>query len=327
MIVFANRGRQPRVTAGCWRRTCKEGQDGQYGAIPTATDVMSDTKFEREVLDLAEAARAKQVGVAFYDYEHSEYWEVHGDVWFHAASTIKVPVLLGVFDAIEQGRFQPHSRVHVRNRFLSIVDGSPYSVESERDANAVVHNAIGKMLPIRELAWHMITTSSNLATNLLLDIVGIEQVQDTLDRLGLDGIELRRGVEDIRAWEEGLNNRVTANGLLKALRAIEEKKAITAAASEEMLVILNGQEFNRGIPAGLPDGARVAHKTGEMSTVAHDAGIIYLESREPYVLVVLTEWAPQEGKRQDTIASISRAVYRRVSESTGDARESEKVHA
>ena len=282
---------------------------------------MSETTYEREITDLAEAAGATGVGVAFYDYEQSAGWDVRGSEWFHAASTIKVPVLLGVFDAVEQGRFQPHSRVHVRNRFLSIVDGTPYSVASERDANAVVHNAIGKMLTIRELAWHMITTSSNLATNLLIDIVGIESVQETLDRLNLDGIEMRRGVEDIPAWEAGLNNRVTANGLLKALRAIEEKKAISAGASEEMLVILNAQEFNRGIPAGLPDGARVAHKTGEMSTVAHDAGIVYLDGREPYVLVVLTEWAPQAGKRQDTIASISRAVYKHT---TANA---EKAHA
>lgn len=285
---------------------------------------MSKSEFEQELLALGESAGAKAVAVAFYDYEQSEGWSVNGDRWFHAASTIKVPVLLGVFDAIEQGRFQPHSRLHVRNRFHSIVDGSPYSVESERDANAAVHNAIGKMLTIRELAWHMITTSSNLATNLLLDIVGIDNTQETLQRLKLDGIELKRGVEDIAAWEADLNNRVTADGLVDALRAIEEKRAISAGASEEMLVILNGQEFNRGIPAGLPDSARVAHKTGEMSTVAHDAAIIYLENREPYVLVILTEWAPHEGKRHDTIASISRLVYRTVA---GEKAAEAKAHA
>jgi beta-lactamase class A len=281
---------------------------------------MSDTQFRHEVLKLADAAGAKGVGVALYDYERDQSSEVNGDEWFHAASTIKVPVLLGVFDAVEQGRMQPHSRIHVRNRFLSVVDGTPYQVQSERDANGVVHDAIGKMLTVQELAWHMITTSSNLATNLLLDIVGLESIQQTLERLMLDGIDLQRGVEDEKAWEAGLNNRVTANGLLGALRAIEEKRAISEVASEQMLAILNGQEFKRGIPAGLPDGARVAHKTGEMSTVAHDAGIVYIDGRDPYVLVVLTEWASGEGKRQDTIASISRCVYRHISEG-------EKVHA
>ncbi|MEO5509372.1 MAG: serine hydrolase [Longimicrobiales bacterium] len=275
---------------------------------------MNDAEFRHEVLQVGEAAGASGVGVALYDYERKASLTVNADRWFHAASTIKVPVLLGVFDAIEQGRLQPHSRVHVRNRFLSIIDGSPYSVEAERDANAVVHQATGKMLTVQELAWHMITTSSNLATNLLLDIVGLEELQDTLHRLGLAGIELRRGVEDLKAWEAGINNRVTATGLLDALRAIEEKRAITAAASDHMLRILNAQEFNRGIPAGLPDSARVAHKTGEMSTAAHDAGIVYLKGHEPYVLVVMTEWPAQEGRRQDTIAAISRAAYRHVTE-------------
>ncbi|HEX6693786.1 MAG TPA: serine hydrolase [Longimicrobiales bacterium] len=279
---------------------------------------MSDRTFRHEVLQLAEQAGAKDIGLALYDYEHRTGWSLHGDQWFHAASTIKVPVLLGVYDAIERGELQPHSRIHIRNRFLSIVDSSPYQVESERDANAVVHDNIGKMLTVHELAWHMITTSSNLATNLLLDIVGLDSIQETLSRLRLDGIELKRGVEDIAAWEAGINNRVTASGLLRALRAIEEKRAISENASTRMLEVLHGQEFKRGIPAGLPEGARVAHKTGEMSTVAHDAGIVYLQGREPYVLVILTEWAPQEGRRQDTIASISRAVYRYLTDGTHD---------
>ena len=76
-----------------------------------------------------------------------------------------------------------------------------------------------------------------------------------------------------------------------------------------MLEILHAQEFKRGIPAGLPEDARVAHKTGEISTVAHDAGIVYLPSREPYALVVLTEFDEAEGGGKDTIARISRAVY------------------
>ena len=188
---------------------------------------MSDKTFRHEVLLLAEQAGAKDIGLALYDYEHRTGWSLHGDQWFHAASTIKVPVLLGVYDAIERGELQPHSRVHIRNRFLSIVDGTPYQVESERDANAVVHDNIGKMLTVHELAWHMITTSSNLATNLLLDIVGLESIQETLTRLKLDGIELKRGVEDITAWEAGINNLVTASGLLRALLAIEEKRAIS----------------------------------------------------------------------------------------------------
>jgi len=264
--------------------------------------------------EIADAASARGVAVAFHDYRHGVHWGYRDDQWFHAASTIKVPVLLGVFDAIEQGKLQAYARVHVRNRFLSAVNGQPYRVDQVRDSNAEVHAYVGRMLQIRELARHMIVTSSNLATNLLIDLVGIENIQATMKRFGLNGIEVRRGVEDMTAWEAGINNRVTADGLLSALRLLEEDRHFSPDLRGEMLWILHSQEFRSGIPAGLPDDARVAHKTGEISTMAHDAGIVYLPDREPYVLVVLTEWQSGVSGRKDTIASISRIVYQHVTD-------------
>lgn len=264
------------------------------------------------VLGIAEEARAEAVAVAAYDFEHHATWSLSGDRWFHAASTIKVPVLIGVYDAMAQQRFEPSSPVHVRNRFLSVVGGRPFRVAAEREANAEVHAAIGRMLTVHELAEHMIVTSSNLATNLLLDLVGVAAARASLERLHLRGIELLRGVEDEAAWAAGLNNRVTAAGLCEALRLIEEGQTISPEASQAMLDILHQQRFRSGIPAGLPDDARVANKTGEISTVAHDAGIVYLDGRDAYVVVILTEWAPEQGGRQETIARISRAVYQHM---------------
>lgn len=275
------------------------------------TDALGDA-----VEEIGREAGASALAVAVHDFRDGASWQLHGDRWFHAASTIKVPVLLGVFDAIEEGRFEARSRVHVRNRFFSEVEGRLYRVPEGRDANGAVHAATGRMLPISELAEHMIVTSSNLATNLLLDVVGVGPIQATLGRLDLHGIELRRGVEDEAAWAQGINNRITANGLCRALRLIEERRAISPPASEAMLEILHRQQFRSGIPAGLPDDARVANKTGEMSTAAHDAGIVYLEDRAPYVLVVLTEWEPDVGGRRNVIARVSRAVYDRM---TADA--------
>jgi len=275
---------------------------------------MTEAALRETVEKIGADANATAVAVAVHDYEHDRAWSINGDRWFHAASTIKVPVLLGVFDAVAQGRFEPHSRVHVRNRFCSVADGAPFRVESGRDANSEVHAAIGRMLMIRELAEHMIVTSSNLATNLLLDIVGLEHIQSTITRLDLDGIDLVRGVEDEAAWAQDINNRVTANGLRRALRLIEERRAISVHASAQMLEILHKQRFRSGIPAGLPDNARVANKTGDMSTAAHDAGIVYLHEREPYVIAILTEWESDAGSRQRTIARISRAVYEFVTE-------------
>ena len=268
------------------------------------TEALRDT-----VLAIGEEANASAIAVAAYDFSHHTTWSLNAHRWFHAASTIKVPVLLAVHEAIEQHRFEAHSRVHVRNRFLGIVDGKPFRVGQQSEANAEVHAAVGHMLTVHELAEHMIVTSSNLATNLLLDLVGIEAARASLARLHLGGIDLQRGVEDEVAWEAGINNRVTAAGLCDAMRLIEEGKAISAEASGAMLDILHRQRFRSGIPAGLPEDARVAHKTGEISTVAHDAGIVYLDGRDAYVVVILTEWAPDVDGRQETIARISRVVY------------------
>ncbi len=263
-----------------------------------------------EIEKLEKESGAAAIAVALHDLETGFDLRYNEDRWFHAASTIKVPILLGAFAAIDRGDLLPHSRVHVRNRFLSIVENIPFRVESDRDANSAVHTAIGKMMRVDELAYHMITTSSNLATNLLLGVIGSDAVNQTLRELDVDeGIELRRGVEDELAFEKDINNRVTAEGLLRILVMLAEGKAFSPALSRRMMDILHGQEFNQGIPARLPKGARVAHKTGEISTVAHDAGVVYLPKRKPYVLVILTEWDASATGRSRTIAAISHAIY------------------
>jgi beta-lactamase class A len=263
-----------------------------------------------EIERIEKESGAQAIAVALHDLETGFELHYHPNRWFHAASTIKVPILLGAFAAIDRGELLPHSRVHVRNRFLSIVEDIPFRVESGRDANSAVHDAIGKMMRVDELAYHMITTSSNLATNLLLGVMGTDAVNAALRSLKVDsGIELKRGVEDELAFEKGINNRVTADGLLRILVLLAQGKAFSPALSRRMMDILHGQEFNQGIPARLPKAARVAHKTGEISTVAHDAGVVYLPKRKPYALVILTEWDAAATGRSRTIAAISHAIY------------------
>lgn len=278
-----------------------------------------DTTKLREQIDAIKGdAGAEALAVAVRDVETPFEFDYESDRWFHAASTIKVPILVGVFGAVHGGELLPQSRLHVRNRFTSADDGSIYRVDPERDANAVVHAAVGKAMQVRELAFHMIATSSNLATNLLLDYVGVQSVQRTLAELGVEeGIELHRGVEDNRAFDSGISNRVTAAGLARLLLLIAEERAFSRTLSKEMLDILHAQEFNSGIPAPLPRRTRVAHKTGEISTMAHDAGIVYLPGRNPYVLVVLTEWDPGTSGRQQAIAKVSEAVYDFLTEDGG----------
>lgn len=284
--------------------------------MPRTTTV---DQFRDRIQEIAREANATALAVGLYDTATGAGFAHDEDRWFHAASTIKVPILIGVFGAIHRGELRPYSRLHVRNLFHSVVDGVPFRVEYGRDANSEVHRNIGKTMLIRDLARHMIATSSNLATNLLLDYLGVDRVRAELEDLGIaDGIDLRRGVEDERAYEQGISNRITARGLTNLLRAVCEGRIFTQELSRQITEIMHEQEFKGGIPAQLPREARVAHKTGEISTVAHDAGIVYLPDRAPYVLTVLAEWEPGATKRQPTIASVSYAAYEHLVGSEGN---------
>src|SRR4051812_35370461 len=280
--------------------------------------VSSPTELHARFAELQAKSHASALAVSLIDLETDAEFHYHADRWFHAASTIKIAILLGVFGAIYRGELLPQSRVHVRNRFLSAFDATPYRVRMDRDANADVHAAVGKTLRVSELADAMITTSSNLATNLLLDLVGLDVLQRTIDGFGLEGIDLRRGVEDELAFEHDINNRVTARGLAQLLVLIGEERAFSPALSRQMVEVLLAQQFKSGIPAGLPREARVAHKTGEISTVAHDAGLVYLPNRKPYALAVLTEWQPSTTGRSTTIAAASYIAYASLVGDRGD---------
>lgn len=270
------------------------------------------------VLDIEGESGGSRIAASYYDYETETSWSFRGDSWFHAASTMKVAVLLGLFAAAGQGRFSLSSNLHVRNRFFSAVDGKPFCLEYERDSGSAVYASLGKTMKLGELARHMIVTSNNLATNLLLDLVGVEQVRATLSGLGVEGVEVRRGVEDSKAFDAGVNNTVTANGLLALFRILEERRGVPPEDAQRMLEILFQQEYNSGIPAGLPEAARadarVAHKTGNISTVAHDAGLVFLKNRKPYALCILTSWEPGASGRPETIARVSGAVYEHLTE-------------
>ena len=268
---------------------------------------------ESRIDEIAREVGGEGLAVSLYDYQTGLQWSQRGDRWFHSASTIKVAVLLALFGAIDAGRFTLDSRLHVRNRFLSLVDRTPFRVSAGRDADKEVHGAIGKTMRIGDLARHMIVTSSNLATNLLVDLIKVDQAQQMLARHGIRGIELARGVEDDKAFEANFNNRVTANGLVALFRVIHERSGVLPESAREMLDILFQQEFRSGIPAGIPSdvraATRIANKTGEISVAAHDAGLVFLPGREPYVLAVLTEPEPSTDRRMERIARVSSVVY------------------
>ncbi|MEP6551420.1 MAG: serine hydrolase, partial [Gemmatimonadales bacterium] len=265
------------------------------------------------VLDRIQARIAQepgaQVGLAYIDLATRDTLFLNGDSSFHAASTMKVPVMIELFRRAGTGSFRMNQGLLMVNQFASLVDGSAYSLDVGSDSDSTLYKRIGDRVPVDTLLRLMITRSSNFATNTLITLVGGEAVTRTMRELGAERIQVRRGVEDGKAFEAGLNNTTTARDLAIILRAIEEGKAAPPAATREMLGILLAQEFNEKIPAGLPSGVKVAHKTGEITAVSHDAAIVYPPGRKPYVLVVLTRGITDGAKSSKLIADISAIVY------------------
>jgi beta-lactamase class A len=235
-------------------------------------------------------------------------WSYNGDAFFHAASTMKLAVLVGVFRQVFRKELDLGAPVHVRNRFTSLIENEAFSLDLDRDASPEVAAQVGKTMSVKDLAYQMITTSSNLATNLLTEAVTIGVIQKALDELRVQGIEVLRGVEDQKAFAAGKNNMVTAHGLLMLLRLISDGRVYSPEISAELLQILLDQRHKSGIPAGLPGGAQVAHKTGNISTVHHDAGIVYIGKRRPYAAVILTQSAAGVGS-STAVAEVSRQIY------------------
>jgi len=275
----------------------------------SGVDVSSN--LNKELERLAGERKARAIAVALHDVESGLRFSLQGDRWFHAASTIKVAVLVAVFRAADESRLRLDDSLHLRNRFISVADGTPFHLSRDSDAMPELYKRIGRVAKIFELAEGMIVASSNLATNLLLDYVTVEYARNVLRNAQVDGVELRRGVEDHAAHEKGINNQVTANGLLRLLSALRGD-FLSAKSKEQAIRILLEQRFDSMIPAGLPAHAVVAHKTGEISTACHDMGIVYLPEREPYLAVILSEFDSDRDGRRETVAAISEAIYRSV---------------
>jgi beta-lactamase class A len=279
-----------------------------FGLWALAAQPTPDLATVRADIDKLIAASGAEVAVAWrpLDAKPGEEILINPDLKFHAASTMKVPVMIEAYRQQDAGRLRLGDKVRVTNTFTSIIDGSPYELSATEDSDGEIYKAMGKDLSYRALIEASITVSSNLATNILIEHLDARHVQATIDTMGASGVQVLRGVEDQKAFDAGRNNTTTALGLLTLLEALGKGKAVTAKASAEMIEVLKRQKFNDGIPAGLPEGTPVAHKTGSITRIHHDAGIVY--SKRPYVLVVLTRGL-QDGKvSAKLIADISRVI-------------------
>lgn len=247
------------------------------------------------------------VGVAFETLDRRASWFVRADEAFHAASTMKVPVLIELYNQVHAGKLRLDDTLVLRNEFPSLVDGSPFSLDAGDDSESGLYAAIGSSRTLAQLSELMITVSSNFAANLLIGKLGVENIRRTVHSLGADGMEVRRRLEDSRAFQLGINNTTTARGLWKLMEAIARGAAVDSESSRQMRALLERQTFNDGIPAGLPPGIRVAHKTGDITRIQHDAAIVY--GPRPFVLIILTRGILDQKESNALIADITRQLY------------------
>jgi beta-lactamase class A len=288
--------------------------------VCVAADTRADEPRAKAALEALIRASGADIAVAFRTLDtpagkppRLELF-IQPDTVFHAASTMKVPVMIELFRQARLGRLTLDDQMPVRNQFKSIVDGSPYSLSVGDDSDAEVYKNIDKSMRVADLCEAMITVSSNFAANLLIDRLGVTEIQKTARDLGADGMNVLRGVEDNKAFEKGLNNSTTARALLVLLERIARLEAVDEASSRQMLEILKRQTFNDGIPAGLPPSTPVAHKTGEITKIHHDAAIVY--GSKPFILVVLVRGIEDRKVSAALIAAIARVLY---DETTGSS--------
>jgi len=247
--------------------------------------------------------------MAFKDLQSGEEILINGDDSFHAASTMKTPVMIEVYKQAEQGFFDLKDSLQVVNEFYSIVDSSTYSLNSDEDSEKTLYDLIGQKKMISDLVYDMIIVSSNLATNIVIGLVDARQVTETMRSFGAENILVLRGVEDMLAYERGLSNRTTARDLMTIYEALALRKVVSARASDEMIEILKDQRFGDIIPAHLPRNIEVAHKTGVITGLHHDSGIVYLPDGRKYVLVLLSRDLQDFDEGTQLLASISKMVY------------------
>ena len=253
------------------------------------------------------ASSGAEIAVAYRTLDGKSELFVDGDKPFHAASTMKVPVMIELFRQARNRQLSLDDTLPIRNEFRSIVDGSPYQLSEGDDSDTLVYAAVGKNMPLRQLCDLMITVSSNFAANLLIEKLGVESIRRTVTALGAEGMQVLRGVEDQKAFDKGMNNTTTARGLVVLLERIAKGTAVDASADAEMVGILKRQKFNDAIPAGLPAGTAVAHKTGSITRINHDAAIVF--AARPYVLVLLVRGMEDQKKSAALMAELSRIVY------------------
>lgn len=278
--------------------------------VATAQAAMNNTDTLKSDIELLFNSTPGRFALAFKDLSADGHQlMIHEREAFHAASTMKTPVMIEVYKQAAAGKFSLQDSLLVKNRFKSIVDGSPFSMEIGRDDGEHLYENIGRNRSIKDLVVDMIIYSSNLATNIVIELVGANEVNKTMRSLGANDIQVFRGVEDMKAYDAGLNNSTTAYDLMQIFEALAREEVVNGKASREMVDILMQQTHKDVIPALLPETVSVANKTGFISGVHHDSAIVYLPDGRKYVLVLLSKQLEDADAGKKVLSQVSRLVY------------------
>ena len=263
----------------------------------------------RHQIETQLATQPGRFAVAFKDLTTGQELLIHEREEFHAASTMKTPVMIEVYKQAAQKRFSLSDSILIKNEFKSIVDGSPYSLKATDDSDTLIYTKVGTKLLLSAVLYDMIILSSNLATNLIIELVDAKKVMQTMREMGTKDMQVRRGVEDTKAFQQGLNNTTTAYDLMVLFEKIATGKAVSPEASQDMIRILLDQRFNSVIPAKLPKTVKVAHKTGSITSVRHDSGMVLLPDGRQYILVLLSKEIKSDAAVIESLATVSGMIY------------------
>lgn len=270
---------------------------------------MMETQIQALVGEFSGGTSGGEVALYYENLATAQTFLMEPDERMHAASTMKIPVMIQLFQDREDGLFSLDDSLEVRTTFSSIVDGSPYDLPADSDSDPTLYRMKGQRVTYRHLIDLMITVSSNLATNILIEEAQAERVTASMRALGADSIVVLRGVEDGPAFQAGLSNTTTARDLGVILAGLGRGEVVSGDASQEMLGIMKRQQWRTKIPAKLPQGVEVAHKTGRITGISHDAGVVFPEGGAPYALVILTRGYDDPDAADELAATISRMIY------------------
>ena len=269
------------------------------------------SSLEIKVRELLESQNGT-FAIAFKNLEDGNEILINEDEIFHAASTMKTPVMIEVYRRKMIGEISLDDSIFVKNEFESIVDKSTFQLSEFDDSDKNTYDKIGRYISLRELVFDMITISSNFATNLVIKYIGAENINNTMSDIGAKNINVLRGVEDIKAFEKGLNNTTSARDLLVIYEKLANGKVLNRDLSNEMVEILKNQKYDDIIPKYLPKEIEVAHKDGWINGVRHDSGIVFLENGVSYVLILLSKNLDNELEGADMFAKVSLEIYNHI---------------